>query len=370
MQNYTFLASAAFGLEGIVAKELNRLGIAAKAEIGAARFTCSLLDAYRANLCLRTADRVLMVLDEVPVTTFEALFQAVRNIPWEKYLTRDANIHVTGKCIRSQLMSVRDCQAITKKAIIERLRMVWRMDRFTETGAQYPIEVAIMKDVARITLNLSGDALNRRGYRTWNGEAPMRETLAAAILDCSPWRKNLPLYDPCCGTGTILIEGAIKAMGQAAGLYRSFACDSFSFMPQDEMKKLRSTYSETQNEPSFTIQGSDIDQSALTLCKKHIEQAGFAGDIQVHQEDLRTLTLPMENGVFVVNPPYGERLSDQKEARALYGELGKLLKRHPTWQMAVITSDYAFERYFGRRATQKRRLYNGRLECELFIYRK
>ena len=365
----TFLATAAFGLEGVVANELKRMGIPAKAEVGGARFEGSWVDAYRANLYLRTADRVLCCLKEAEVFTFDQLFRLVESIPWEKLLPRDAAIHVSGKCVRSKLMSVRDCQAIAKKAIVNRMQQKLHLNRLPETGAEYPIEVAIVKDMARITLDMSGEALNRRGYRTWNGEAPLRETLAAALVDLSPWRPGMRLYDPCCGTGTLMIETAIKATQRPAGMNRSFACEQFSFMPKDAMADLKAEARlKAANEVDFRIAGSDIDPEALILCNRHIKQAGFEGRIQVMQQDLRTLQLDGEPGLFLCNPPYGERLGDQLEARALYKEMGLLLKRHPGWKMAIITSDSAFERNFGRRADKKRRLYNGRLECEFCIF--
>lgn len=366
---YSFLATAAFGLEGIVSNELKRLGYSAKAEQGCARFTGELADGFRANLCLRTADRVLLLLDEKPVLSFEELFQFVSSLPWENYLDRSSRIHVSGKCVRSQLMSVRDCQSIVKKAIVERLKKRLRVDRLPETGPRVPIEIALYRDQARLTIDMSGDALNRRGYRTWNGEAPLRETLAAALLDVSPWRTRMPLYDPCCGTGTILIEAAIKAAARPAGIDRSFVCEEFPFMKDVPMAAIRQAERDKiPTERSFSIAGSDIDPETLELCRRHIHQAGFDGQISVRQQDLRTLQVPDEPGVFLCNPPYGERLGDKREAEALYREMGLLLKRHPDWKLCAITSDFAFERCFGRRATHKRRLYNGRLECEFYIF--
>jgi putative N6-adenine-specific DNA methylase len=365
----TFIAAAAFGLEGVAAAELKRMHIAAKAEAGGARFEGDLIDALRANLWLRTADRVLMVLHEGEARTFEELYQAVYRIPWETYMNPDAAILVGGKCVRSQLMSVRDCQAISKKAIVKRLMERHRVSALPETGAPYPVEISIRNDRLRVTLDLSGDALNRRGYRTWNGEAPLRETLAAAMVDLSPWKPDMPLYDPCCGTGTLLIEAAFKATRRASGLKRSFACERYPFMPQDEMQALRREADQAHApETAFAIGGSDIDPEAIRLCEKHIEQAGLDSRISVATRDLRALTLAQENGVFLCNPPYGERLSDRDACHELYRELGLLLKRHPGWKMGALCSDPAFERYFGRRATQKRRLYNGRLECEYLLF--
>ncbi len=365
----TLLATAAFGLEGVAAAELKRMGLDARAENGGARFSGALLDGFRANLLLRTADRVLLVLGEEEARSFEALFQLVSRIPWERYLTGDAAIHVSGKCVRSQLMSVRDCQSIAKKAIVRRLMDRLRVNRLPETGVVFPIGIAVVNDVARITLDLSGETLNRRGYRTWNGEAPLRETLAAALLDVSPWRRGMRLYDPCCGTGTLLIEAALKASGRPVGIRRRFACERYAFMPLDAMAQWRHELEAgiDENAP-FAIEGSDIDPQALELCRRHIRQAGFEGRIPVRCQDLRTLNVPGEPGVFLLNPPYGERLSDQKAARELYREIGLLWRRHPGWKLAAITADPAFERFFGKRADKKRRLYNGRLECDFYMY--
>ena len=366
---FEFLATAAFGLEGVAAGELRRMGLNAKAEQGGARFTGEALDAYRANLWLRTADRVLLVLCEREVLTFEDLYQAVSSVPWETLMSRDAAIPVSGKCVRSQLMSVRDCQAVAKKAIVNRLMERMNTTTLPETGAPYPVDIAIHQDRLRVTLDMSGEALNRRGYRTWNGEAPLRETLAAALVDISPWRPLMPLYDPCCGTGTLLVEAAMRLTHRAPGFARTFACERYTFMSRDGMRAVHAE-AETAYRPDtpMNIGGSDIDPEAIALCEKHIGQAGFAGRIAANVADLRTLTLPDTGGVFLCNPPYGERMSDHEKCRALYRELNLLLKRHPTWKMGVIVSDPAFERSFGRRADRKRRLYNGRLECEFCVF--
>ena len=367
--SYTFLATAAFGLEGVAAGELKRMGISAKAEQGGARFQATFAQAFQANLWLRTADRVLLVLAEQEVFSFEDLYQLVLNVSWEKWLPKEAAFPVSGKCVRSQLMSVRDCQAVSKKAICKRMGNHYHTDRLPETGATYPIDIAIYRNTARITLDMSGDALNRRGYRTWNGEAPLRETLAAALVDISPWRIGMPLYDPCCGTGTLLIEAAMKATQRAAGLTRTFACENYAFMPKADMLRLREDAQAAYNpEAPFDIGGSDIDPEAISLCQKHIAQAGFEEKLSVHTGDLRDVQLSQSHGVFLINPPYGERLSDREACRALYKDLGHLLRRHPGWHMGVITSDPGFERSFGMRAAKKRRLYNGRLECEFFVF--
>lgn len=368
----TYIATAAFGLEGVVAGELRRLGMReVRAENGGARFTASLEEAFLCNLRLRSADRVMMVLSEKSCLTFDELFRQVGDIPWEDLLPYDARINITGKCARSQLMSVRDCQAIAKKAVIERLRRTLARDVFPETGAAYPINVALHGDVARITLDMSGEALNRRGYRTWNGEAPLRETLAASLVELSPWRPGMRLHDPCCGTGTLLIEAAFRQAHRAPGMTRGFACEAFSFFPAEKATALRA---QTQSECVLSrvqgISGSDIDEDALDLARRHVRQAGLEGKIALTHEPLETLQLPDAEGVFLCNPPYGERLSDRRACEKLYGELRRLKARHPGWSLCAISSDPAFERAYGRRADKKRRLYNGRLECEFFIYNR
>ena len=325
-KEYNLYATAAFGLEGIVGAELKRLKMQnVRAELGGARFTGTLTDAFLCNLRLRSADRVLIVLAEDECRTFEELFQLVKSIAWEDIMPADAKINVSGKCVRSQLMSVRDCQAITKKAIIERLKAATHRAVFPETGVVYPIDVAIHSDRARITLDTSGEALNRRGYRTWNGEAPLRETLAASLVELSPWRPGMRLYDPCCGTGVL----------------------------PDHV---------------FGIAGSDKDPEALELARRHVRQAGLEGKIELTCQPLEKLKLEGEPGVFLCNPPYGERLEDRKTCEGIYRELGRMMRRHPGWSLCAITSDPTFERSFGRRADKKRRLYNGRLECEFMTF--
>ena len=365
------LATAAFGLEGVVADELRRLKMqSVRAEMGGAYFIGSITDAFRANLLLRCADRVLIVLCSGEARTFEELFLLVKTIPWEEILPPDARINVSGKCARSQLMSVRDCQSITKKAIIERLRTRTHRDVFPETGAAYPIEVSLHNNLARITLDTSGEALNRRGYRTWNGEAPLRETLAAALVELSSWRPGMRLHDPCCGTGTLLIEAAFRQSHRAPGLKRFFACEQFPFFSHDEAEALRmQAMQDFEPERIHGISGSDIDPAPLELASRHVRQAGLEGRIELNCQSLETLQLPDQEGVFLCNPPYGERLSDRKSCEKLYHAMGLLLRRHPGWSLCAISSDPMFERAFGRRADKKRRLYNGRLECEFLIYR-
>jgi len=363
-----FMATAAFGLEGLVAGELKRMGLPASAVNGGAMFEGSFEDAMRANLYLRTADRVLLVVGTFEAHTFEELFEGVAALPWEQYLTRDCRFPVSGNCARSQLMSVSDCQAITKKAIVRRLQEKYHVSWFEESGVTIPISVTLHANQARLTIDTSGQALNRRGYRTWNGEAPLRETLAAALVDLSPWRGNLPLADPFCGTGTLLIEAAFKMSHRAPGLTRTFAMEQFPYLAPG-FPRLREA-AQAEFDPSLIegISGSDIDPEAIALAKRHIVQAGLGGRIQVRVANMRDFHPQDRYGVCLSNPPYGERLSDRKACETLYRELGRLMAANPGWSLSAISSHPQFERCLGRRADKKRRFYNGRLECEFMTF--
>ena len=371
-ETHMWLASAAFGLEGIVARELRALG-AAQVEPrspGGALFRGDAALAFEANLRLRVADRVLLVLAEGEARTFEELFQLCANIPWERYVMREQAFPVRAKCVRSQLMSPQACQSIVKKAVAQRLGSAYGADWLPETGAVCQIDVALQRDFAMICLDASGDALSRRGYRTWNGEAPLRETLAAALVALSGWRPGQPLADPCCGTGTILIEAALRALGRAPGLSRAFAMEGWGIVDKRRLSAIREEACREAERAGGTadIIGSDIDPEAVELARRHAAQAGVAQHIRLSTCDVRALNLPHEAGVFIVNPPYGERLGDRKAARAVCAQLRSLMDRHPGWRLCAFSADPGFERVFGRRADKRRRLYNGRLECDMMLF--
>ena len=363
-------ASAAFGLESLVASELRELNMEnVKAENGLVRFCASPEELFICNLKLRFCERVFIIAAEKSCTTFEDLFQLVSGVSWQDYADGTESFLISAKCARSRLMSPRDCQSITKKAIIEKLRKVRHLSVFPENGPPFPVSVSIHSDLARILINTSGDALSRRGYRTWNGEAPLRETLAAALVRLSPWRSSLPLCDPCCGTGTILIEAALAACHAAPGIHRRFAMERFFPFRAVSFEKIRSAVSlEYMPETPVSIRGFDIDPGAVELAVRHIRQANLNGLVHAEVKPLQELELQDAKGVFICNPPYGERLSDQQSCRILYRDLRFLLDRHPGWSMCVISSDPAFERCFGKKATKKRRLYNGRLECTYYMF--
>lgn len=368
-----WIANTAFGLEGQTARDLKWLGVesAAPQPAGGVLFEGTPAQAFNANLWLRCADRVMLLVGRFEARSFEELFESVRALPWEDYIPSDGAFPIRAHCARSTLMSPSDCQSIVKKAIVERLKRTCHIDWFEETGAVYAVDVSIHADVVTICLDSSGPALNKRGYRTWNGEAPLRETMAAALVMASPWRPAQPLYDPCCGTGTLLIEAAFIALSRAPGLTRAFDCEKWGFMPQAEMKRLRAEAEEKFNagrERPIQIAGSDIDGGALELARRHIAQAGLSGRITLEKMDLRDVTPRGESGVILCNPPYGERLGDKRAAAAVERQLGLLQERSSGWSLCAISGDLAFERNFGRRADKKRRFYNGRLECEFMTF--
>ena len=305
--------------------------------------------------------------------TFEELFQGIRAVEWEKMLPEDARFPIRAKCVRSQLMSPSDVQKIGKRAMVERMKSAYGRDWFDETGALFQIDVSIRNDVVTVCVDASGEALSRRGYRTWNGEAPLRETLAAALVLQSGWHPWHPLYDPCCGTGTILIEAAFIALNRAPGLTRRFAMESWPVVARnyEEIESIRREarlkFEEGLKRP-LNVAGSDINPEAIELARRHVRQAGLEGRIQLEVRDLRDVTLSGEPGVFIANPPYGERLDNARAAHAVAKQLGRLQERNPGWTLCAFSADMGFERAYGRRATRRRRYYNGRIECEYRIF--
>ena len=364
-------ASAAFGMESLVSSELKQLGASGViTENGGVQFNACVTELYEYNLRMHFSDRIFIILSDSICTSFEDLYQAAFRIDWCFCFTEKEAINVTCKCTRSTLMSVRDCQAVTKKAIIEKLKNSTKQKFFPESGTALSIHVTIRNNQTRIMLNTSGDALSRRGYRTWNGEAPLRETLASALVELSPWKPGIPLHDPCCGTGTLLIEASFFASHRSPGLYRHFAIEDLRFSDSDKIHNIKQkVLSEVTLEKITEISGSDIAPEALELSRRHIVQAGLNQNaIPLACVPLQNLHLEGVDGVFLCNPPYGERLSDQNSCRRLYRDLHELKDRHPGWRLCAISSDPAFERSYGKRADRKRRLYNGRLECVFYCF--
>ncbi len=370
-----WIASAAFGMEGMTGRDLKRMGMqnVRVLDVGGATFEGSYQDAFRANLWLRTCDRIMRVMAQFEARSFEELFQGIKKIEWEKMLPEDARFPIRAKCVKSQLMSPSDVQKIAKRAMVERLKGAYGAEWFSETGALFQIDISIRDDIATVCVDSSGEPLSKRGYRTWNGEAPLRETLAAALVLQSGWHPWQPLVDPCCGTGTILIEAAFIATSRAPGLTRRFAMEAWPVVNHDYEKieeirrEARLKFEEGLKRP-INISGSDINPEAIELARRHVKQAGLEGRIRLSVRDLRDVTIVDEPGVFIANPPYGERLDNSRAAHAIAKQLGILQSRHPGWTLCAFSADMGFEREYGRRATRRRRYYNGRIECEYHIF--
>ena len=368
-----WIASAAFGMEGMTGRDLKRLGAknVQVMDVGGAMFEGGFEDAFRANLWLRTCDRIMLVMGQFEAHSFEELFQGVKGIDWAQLLPEDARFPIRAKCVKSQLMSPSDVQKIAKRAMVERMKTAYGRGWFDETGALFQIDISIREDMVTVCVDASGEALSRRGYRTWNGEAPIRETLAAALILQSGWHPWQPLYDPCCGTGTLLVEAAFIALGRAPGLTRDFAMEAWPCVPHEALRQIRTEAKLRYEEGSkreIRIAGSDINPEAIELARRHVKQAGLAGRINLEVKDLRDVTLTGEPGVFVANPPYGERLDNIRAAHVVARQLGKLQERNPGWTLCAFSADMGFEREYGRRATRRRRYYNGRIECEYHIF--
>ncbi len=372
-----WIASTAFGMEGMTGRDLKRMGMqnVRVMDVGGATFEGSYQDAFRANLWLRTCDRIMRVMAQFEARSFEELFQGVKKIEWEKMLPEDARFPIRAKCVKSQLMSPSDVQKIAKRAMVERMKNAYGTDWFSETGALFQVDISIRDDMVTVCVDASGEPLSKRGYRTWNGEAPLRETLAAALVLQSGWHPWQPLVDPCCGTGTILIEAAFIATSRAPGLTRRFAMEAWPVVNHDYEKieeirrEAKMKFEEGLKRP-LNIFGSDINPEAIELARRHVKQAGLEGRIRLAVRDLRDLTIADEPGVFIANPPYGERLDNSRAAHAVAKQLGLLQMRHPDWTLCAFSADMGFEREYGRRATRRRRYYNGRIECEYHIFER
>jgi len=361
-----YIATCKLGLESVVAAELNALSIPVDGVLDArVLFSGGDGTLARALLWLRSAERVLLVAGVFPARTFDELFEGVNRLPWKRYLPRDASIHVNGKSAKSALFSVSDCQSITKKAIVENLRAAYRTTLLPETGEEVIVEVGLLRDEATLALDACGAGLSRRGYRTWNVAAPLAETLAAGILLLSRYRGG-PFLDPMCGSGTFPIEAALIAQNRAPGLNRAFAAETWSFLDRKAFPLARGEALDAARDTPLEIEGSDIDGRSVELCRRHAKKAGVRLGWAVRS--LRDLPERGGEGLMAVNPPYGERLLNRKEAQQLYRELREAAARVPGFRLGVITPDPEFERIFGRRADKRRKLTNGGMPCTLYQY--
>ncbi|HPT84277.1 MAG TPA: class I SAM-dependent RNA methyltransferase [Limnochordia bacterium] len=370
MHQLNLMATSTFGLEAVVAEELHKLGYTeTKVENGKVEFPGDELAICRTNLWLRTAARVKIKVGEFRAATFEELFEQTKALPWADFLPKNAQFPVEGRSVKSTLYSVPDCQAIVKKAVVESLKQKYRLEWFPEDGPLMKIEVALLKDVATLSLDTSGTALHQRGYRELAGEAPLQETLAAALVLLARWHPDTPFLDPFCGSGTIPIEAALWGHNIAPGLNRSFAAENWPWIPSRLWRRVREEARDAiRPEPPVYLLGTDIDDRALKIARRNAELAGVSASIHFQRLDVRAVGTSKQYGKLITNPPYGERLGEDKEVRALYKELARLRKELDTWSFYILTAYPHLEKLFGSRATKRRKLYNGGIECQYYQY--
>ena len=368
--NFKLIATCAAGIESIVGNELKHLGYKVNVENGRVRFDGDVADIAKTNLWLRTADRIKIVVGEFTAKTFEELFQGVESLNWEDFLPLDAEFPVAGKSQKSTLHNVPSVQAITKKAIVTKMSTVYhRRTKLPETGALYPIEVAINKDKVLITLDTTGSSLFKRGYRVNKGGAPLKENMAAALVLLARWYPEMPFVDPVCGSGTIPIEAALIGCNIAPGLKRNFAFENWDWVDKDIVKQAREqAQAAIKKDVDLDISGYDIDGSMIEIAKENAVQAGVQDIVNFKQMAVKDFKTDKINGVIVANPPYGERLSDKEHVHQLYQQMGKLYQPLTSWSKYILTSDLQFEQFYGTKATKRRKLYNGSLRTDFLQY--
>ncbi len=369
MNGINLVATAAFGLEAVVARELRNLGFQdLQVDNGRVLFPSDLAGIARANLWLRSADRVQLNMGEFEARSFDELFERTKALPWEDWIPCQGEFPVQGKSIKSQLHSVPDCQAIVKKAVVERLKQKYKVQWFEETGPRYSIQVALLKDVATLTIDTSGVGLHKRGYREGAGGAPIKETLAASLVQLSHWQPGRLLLDPLCGSGTILIEAALLGDNIAPGLTRRFAAEDWELLGRDLWTKIRAEASAQIQDNPLELQGSDSDGGVLAQARANADNAGVGDKIHFQRRDLGEVRSSYKYGCIITNPPYGERLGDSARVKLLHREMGRVFAPWDTWSIYVITSNQDFEREFGRQADKKRKLFNGRIQCDYYQF--
>lgn len=370
MKKFKLITTTTFGIEAVTKKEIEKLGYKnLNVENGKVELEGGVQDIAILNTWLRTAERVLIKQAEFEAMSFEALFDQTKAIDWASLIPIDGKMHVVGKSIKSQLYSVPNCQSIVKKAIIESMSKSYGVDHFEEDGPVYKIEVAILKDIVTLSIDTSGAGLHKRGYRAYAGVAPLKETLAAALVMMSRWKFNQPMIDPFCGSGTILIEAAMFSRNIAPGLNRSFVCEEWPGFDASIFSQVR----EDANDKIFkykeySLIGYDVDDQVLRQARSNAKAAGVGGDIEFHQRDFANFSSSVGAACVVTNPPYGERLSDEEEVRQLNRMIGQLRDKYPHWGINVFTAFGGFERDFGQVASKNRKLYNGRILTRFYQY--
>ncbi len=369
---FKMIAPCLFGLEKLVADQLKDLGAEnVTSENGRVVFEGDGNILARANICSRFAERIQICVGEFEAHSFAELFDNVKALPWEKYIGREDAFPVKGWSLNSTLHSIPDCQSIVKKAVVNRLGSKYSVEWFKEIGPIHQIAFSILKNKVTLTIDTSGEGLHKRGYRRNANEAPLKETLAAAMVQLSRIYDDSVLYDPFCGSGTILIEAAMIARNMAPGLRRSFAAEKFGFIPEQVWRDERArAMSQIKNDIEFRAVGSDIDPVSVALARENIKKAGVDGFVTVEQADAADFGPTTPRGIIVTNPPYGERLLDISQAESLYATMGRVFEQKRGYRYTVISSHEEFERHFGRPADKRRKLYNGSIKCQVYFYFK
>ena len=369
MDHFEFCVPCLFGLEGLAGDELRRLDMSnVRVENGRVLFSGDAVSLAKANVSLRTGERVLLVLADFPARSFEELFQGVYRAALEEFIPKDGQFPVKGHCLDSQLMSVPDCQAIVKKAASRRLGEKYGVNWLPETGAKYQLQFSIMHDRVQLYLDTTGPGLHKRGYRANGNDAPLRETLAAAMVTLTRYRGREYLWDPFCGSGTIPIEAALIAKNKAPGAFRRFSAEAFAWMDPGIWGQVRTEAKDKEFRGNYRILGSDNDPKCVSLSMANARKAGLGDLIEFRDGDATKMSLPTDEGILICNPPYGQRMLEQQSAQRLYAALGRHLKYADGWKKYIITSEPEFEHYFGRRADKKRKLYNGMIKCDYYMY--
>ena len=370
MPQFDLIATSTFGLENVVARELKDLGYTqCQVSDGRVLFSGDESGIARCNLWLRSADRLLIRFGDFPAGDFGALFDNTLELPWNELLPVDAAFPVSGRSVRSKLRSVPKVQGCVKKAIVENLKRRYNRFRFDESGTQYPVEISLLRDIATLSIDTTGPGLHKRGYRQVAGPAPLRETMAAGLVQLSYWSRERLLVDPFCGSGTIPIEAALLGRNIAPGLGRSFLCEDWHWVDRRVFRDARACAKDLrQLQLPETILAYDHDPAAIRLAERGAADAGVGASIRFRRQEVSQLKSKRSYGCIVTNPPYGERLGETKEVEAVYRELGRVFAPLDTWSIYVLTSNRGFEKHYGRRADRRRKLYNGRLECQYYQY--
>lgn len=372
MKRFELIAPCHFGLEAVLKREIIDLGYEVSAvEDGRVSFYGDADAVCRANIFLRTAERVLLKVGSFRAVTFEELFDRTKALPWEEYIPKNGKFWVAkAASVKSRLFSPSDIQSIMKKAMVRRLQERYHVEWFPEDGAAYPVRVFLMKDIVTVGIDTSGVSLHKRGYREVSGKAPITETLAAALIMLTPWRKDRILVDPFCGSGTFPIEAAMMAANIAPGMNRSFTAEAWgNLIPRKNWYDVIDEANDLiDDEIDVDIQGYDVDASVIRIARRNAEEAGVKHLIHFQERDVKELRHPKKYGFIITNPPYGERLEDKKDLPALYRTFGESFRTLDSWSAYMITSYEDAERYFGRKADKNRKIYNGMLKTYYYQF--